>query len=77
MVILLLLWHVDTLLGGDREICDYTAAVARKRPANHREMIFSVRSARQQLNYNNEEKVFSTRSVPRCYKLDKFEAAVQ
>jgi hypothetical protein len=46
------------LLGGDREIGDCTAAVDRKRPANHRRMMFSARSARQQLNYNNEDMSF-------------------
>jgi hypothetical protein len=31
---------------------------------------------RKRLNYNNEERFFSTRSVPRCYKRDKFRAGV-
>jgi hypothetical protein len=39
------LWHVDPLLGNDREISKYTAAVTRKRPVNsNRGMVFSVRS---------------------------------
>jgi hypothetical protein len=49
-----ILWHVDPLLGGDGEIGDCTAAVARHRPAS-----------------NNKGKMFSTRSVPGCYKRDK------
>jgi hypothetical protein len=45
--------YCGMLLGGDREISDCTAAVARQRPANkNRGMMFSVRSAKQQLNSN-------------------------
>jgi hypothetical protein len=29
------MWHVDPLLGGDREIGDYTAAIARQWPVNN------------------------------------------
>jgi hypothetical protein len=54
------LWHADPLLGGEREICDCTAAVARQQPAN-RGMMFSARSTKQQLN-SNRGKVFSVRS---------------
>jgi hypothetical protein len=38
------LWHADPLVGGDREIGDCTAAVARQWSANNRGMLFSVRS---------------------------------
>jgi hypothetical protein len=44
----MILWHVDPLLGGDREIGDCIAAVARQRPSNNnnnREMVFSALSA--------------------------------
>jgi hypothetical protein len=37
------MWNVDPLLGGDGEIGDCTAAVARQQPANNnRELVFSV-----------------------------------
>jgi hypothetical protein len=40
-----ILWHVDPLLGNDREISNYTTAVTRQRPVNsNRGMMFSVRS---------------------------------
>jgi hypothetical protein len=40
-----ILWHVDTLLGNDRERSNYTTAVTRQRPVNsNRGMVFSVRS---------------------------------
>jgi hypothetical protein len=65
----MILWHVDPLLGSDREIGDCAAAVARQWPANNRGMVFSARPATQQLN-SNRRKVFSVRSVPRCYKQD-------
>jgi hypothetical protein len=58
-----LFWHVYPLLHGDREIGDCMAAVARQRPADNRSMVFSVRSAKQQLN-SNRDTVFSVRSVP-------------
>jgi hypothetical protein len=58
------------LLGGDLEIGDYTAAVARQSPENNnRRMIFSARSAKQQLN-NKRGTVFTVLSVARCYKQD-------
>jgi hypothetical protein len=67
-----ILWHVDQLLGGDREIGDFIAAVVRQAPANnYRGMVFSARSAKQQLKINRRT-VFSVRSVPRCYKQGKF-----
>jgi hypothetical protein len=31
---LLILWHVELLLGSDREIINYTTAVTRQRPVN-------------------------------------------
>jgi hypothetical protein len=66
---IIILWHVDPLLGVDREIGDCTAAVARQRPADNTEMIFSAWSAKQQMNSNGGT-VFSVWSVPRCYKQD-------
>jgi hypothetical protein len=48
-----IMWHVDTLLGNDRKISNYTTAVTSTRPVN-----------------SKRGKVFSTRSVPRCYKQD-------
>jgi hypothetical protein len=47
-----LLRHVDPLQGGDREIDDSTAAVARQRPAKNRGIVFSAWSAKQHLNSN-------------------------
>jgi hypothetical protein len=39
------LWHVDPLLGNDREISNYKTIVTRQGPVNgNREMVFSVRS---------------------------------
>jgi hypothetical protein len=55
------------LLGGDSEVGDCTAAVARYWPVNNRIMVFSVRPAKQKLN-NNREIVSSVQSVQRCYK---------
>jgi hypothetical protein len=49
---ILILWHVDPLQCGDWEISDSTAVVARQRPANNRETVFSARSAKQRLNSN-------------------------
>jgi hypothetical protein len=64
------LWHVDPLLGGDNEIGDSTAVVARQRPVNsNKGMVFSARSAMQQLN-SNRGTVFSVRSVRICYTKD-------
>jgi hypothetical protein len=58
-----ILCHVDPLLRSD-----YTAAVARQRPINkNRGVVFSARSAKQQLHWNRET-VFSVLSLPRCYK---------
>jgi hypothetical protein len=40
-----MLWHVDMLLGSDREIGDCTVAAVRQRLAdNNRGMVFSVQS---------------------------------
>jgi hypothetical protein len=40
-----ILWHVDSLLGNDREISNYRIAVTRHRPVNsNRGVVFSVRS---------------------------------
>jgi hypothetical protein len=64
-----ILWHVDLLLGVDREVGDCTVAVARQQPVNNRGMVFSVQSAKQQLP-SNRGTVFSVKSVPRYYKLD-------
>jgi hypothetical protein len=59
MNVLCILGHVDTLLGGDREIGDCIAAVARQRPANNnREIVFSALSAKQQLDTATEEWCF-------------------
>jgi hypothetical protein len=45
-----ILQHADLLLGGDREIGDCTEAVVRQRPRNNNEgMVFSARSAKQQM----------------------------
>jgi hypothetical protein len=39
-----ILWHLDPLLGNDREISNYTTAVTRQRPVNsNRGTVFSVR----------------------------------
>jgi hypothetical protein len=43
-----ILWHVDPLLGNDREIGDCSAAVARQYSVNkNRRMAFSALSAKQ------------------------------
>jgi hypothetical protein len=65
----LVLWHVDPLLGDNREIGDRTAGVAKQRPADNRGMVLSARSAKQRLN-SNRGTVFRVRSVLRCYKQD-------
>jgi hypothetical protein len=57
------------LLGGDRDIGDCTAAVARQRSANNTGMVFSAWSAKKQLN-GNRGTVFYVRSVLSCYKQD-------
>jgi hypothetical protein len=67
-----LLWHVDSLLGSDREIDDCKVAVARLQPENNnRGMVFSARFTTQQLNSNGGT-VFSLWSVPGCYKQDSW-----
>jgi hypothetical protein len=63
--------YLDSLLGADHEIGDCTAAVARQRPANNRGMVFSVRSAEQQLN-SSKGALSSVRSVPKCFKQDSY-----
>jgi hypothetical protein len=40
----IMLWHVDPLRGGGREIGDGTVALARQRHSNKRGRAFSVRS---------------------------------
>jgi hypothetical protein len=41
----LILWHVDPLLGNDRVIGNYTTAITRRRPVNSKTgTVFSVRS---------------------------------
>jgi hypothetical protein len=65
----MILCCVDPLVGGDREIDDCTANVARHQPVNNRGIVFSARFAKQQLN-NNRGTMFSMQSVPRCYKQD-------
>jgi hypothetical protein len=66
----MILWHIDPLLGGNREIGDFTAAVARQRPANNnRVIVFSVRSTKQQLN-SNRGTMLSVLSMPTCYNQD-------
>jgi hypothetical protein len=67
-----ILWHVDLLLGGHREIGDGTAAIARQRPANNnRGMVFAARSSKQQWN-SNRGTVFPVLSVRRCYEQDNW-----
>jgi hypothetical protein len=65
-----MLWAVDLLLGGDRGIGDYTAAVASQGTTNNfRGIVFSAQCAVQQLK-SIRERVFSVWSLPRCYKQD-------
>jgi hypothetical protein len=60
------LWHVDPLLGNDREIGNCTAAVARQWSVNNnRRTVFSARSAKQQLSSNRGTE-FTARYVLRC-----------
>jgi hypothetical protein len=67
------LWHVNSLLGGDSQISDGILAVARQRPANsNRRMVLFALSAKQQLN-RNKVTVFSVRSVPRLYNEDQLQ----
>jgi hypothetical protein len=58
-----IMWHVEKLLDNDREIGNYTTAVAKQR-------------LRKQTYFHgmhcNRRTVFSTRSVPICYKEDKW-----
>jgi hypothetical protein len=63
-----MLWRIDMLLGGDREIGDCTATVHRH--PKKRRMVFSARSSKQQLN-SNREIVSSVLSVQRYYKQDE------
>jgi hypothetical protein len=53
-ILIKILRHVDLMLGSNRQINNYTAAVTRQRPLN-----------------NNRGKVFSVRSLLKCYKQDK------
>jgi hypothetical protein len=60
------------LLGGCREIGDYTAAIVRQPSANNnRGIVFSALSAKQQTN-SNRGTVFSVRSVTRCYEKENW-----
>jgi hypothetical protein len=63
------MWHLDPWLGYDREVGDCTVVVVRQRPASNRGMVFTTRSAKQQLN-SKRVAAFSVRSVPRCCKQD-------
>jgi hypothetical protein len=47
------LWHVDPLLGGDREIGNTTEAVARQRHANNRTTVCSARSVPRYYKQDN------------------------
>jgi hypothetical protein len=67
---LILLWHIDQLLGNDRETNNDTTAVPRQWTVNNKGMVFSAQSSKQQLN-SNRGTVFSVRSVPICYQQDK------
>jgi hypothetical protein len=53
-----ILRHTEPLLGGDREIGDFTAAVARQRPANNRGMVFSVQSVEPKIEQQQSNDVF-------------------
>jgi hypothetical protein len=55
-----ILWHVDTLLGSDREISNFTSEVPQT-------SVFPL----QQENTSIMEETFSTRSVQRSYKQDQ------
>jgi hypothetical protein len=55
------LQRVESLLSNGYEISNYTTAVTRLR----------LRRTRTQQLYSSRRKVFSVRSVPRCYKQDK------
>jgi hypothetical protein len=66
-----ILWHVDPLLGNDREISNYTTAVAKLWPCKQRRLLgngsvainwSSWQTWMQQLHCNRRT-VFSTRSV--------------
>jgi hypothetical protein len=57
------LWHVDPLLGNDREISKYTTAVTSNGFANK-----SVSTTT--IGYSKRGMVFFVRSVPKCYKQD-------
>jgi hypothetical protein len=66
----LISWHIDPLLGADREICDCTAAVVKQRSANNNTgMVFSARSAKHGLN-RNWRKTLYVPSVHIYYKQD-------
>lgn len=42
---IIILWHMDLLLGSDQEVCSYTTAVTRQWPINsNRRTVFSVQS---------------------------------
>jgi hypothetical protein len=58
-----LLWQIYPLQGGDREIGDYAAAVARQRPANNNTGMVFFCAVRQAVN-SNRGTVFYVRSMP-------------
>jgi hypothetical protein len=58
------MWHIDTLLGKDREISNYTTAV----PRQWLKVIMWSPQQTQMQQLHNRGMVFSMRSVSRCYK---------
>jgi hypothetical protein len=59
-------WHIDPLLGSDREIGDRTVAVARRRSRTTTGGWYLLRGPRRW--HNNRRMMFTVRSVPRSYK---------
>jgi hypothetical protein len=53
--------HADPLLGGDGDIGECTAVVARQRPANNRVIMFSALSGKQQLETTEEQCFYAVR----------------
>jgi hypothetical protein len=75
-VAIYIMWHVDPLLGNDREMDDRTVAVARQRPANNRGIVFSARSPKQKMEQQQMNGFFFLCSLCRDVISRKIEAII-
>jgi hypothetical protein len=67
-----ILWRINPLLGNDRKTNNETTAVARQRPARQWTDWIAMFSARSEPMAAHAT-VITLRSVPRCYKRNKWE----